>query len=367
MTGRAPSGGTEPEFDAPAIDEIDDWASWDHTALQQMVGAIATDPMFTASAALQDAAGRVEDALAEYRTAMSAALGTGSWQGEAARAADDLVRRYVDWGATVVGAVRDVADSITGAAQAAVDTRNHLPPAREPHPMESMLRALAEQQNPYQAPNMYLVDLHDKEAKAEAVQVMNTYLTAGYQNADARMPAIPDPPTLSAVPVRPADLPAPAPAAPVTSDSPATAAAAAVLTGLPMASTVVPGVGTPVEGPAVRTGPLPPPAVPVTMSPPARSAVPGIGAGGRGASGTPPVSGGPITTQNSRDKDDEHHHNKFKIIDEDLFPTGPGAPALGGDALSAASAPERPNDLFRSPRTARSPLGENSSTIMDDD
>jgi hypothetical protein len=205
------------EFDPVSIHELDNWWVWDHHDLQRMVAEIDTGIMKDSGRWWQRMALVVNRRFAEFDREMAAALGAHVWQGRAVDAAARATRTYTEWGQAMSQAMSETGDRIQVAADAATATKVNLPPAKDFDLARSLRSAL-----PFGvlglAFDAYQQHQEAQHAKAEAVRVMNTYLTAGYREADARVPVFPDPPTVIVSDSSPGDggggPPTPAPTTP---------------------------------------------------------------------------------------------------------------------------------------------------------
>ncbi|WP_424184252.1 hypothetical protein ACOBQX_20315 [Actinokineospora sp. G85] len=175
-------------FDPATIQTADNWNAWRHQDMVVMLDQVLAGVGGSPGQEWSTIGARITEDFTTFDRELTAALGAG-WQGAAAETAAGATTPIAAWGQAL-----GVVTAVTGlrmlsADLAARDARANLP---EPRGFDWKRALLA----PVPETDLFAQHAEQENAKAEAVRVMDTYLTAGYRDADGTVPAFPEPPGL---------------------------------------------------------------------------------------------------------------------------------------------------------------------------
>ncbi|OLR89993.1 PPE domain-containing protein [Actinokineospora bangkokensis] len=179
---------TGTDMDPQAIRAVDNWQAWRHRDMVALVEQITSGTGGTPGHEWSALGAAITEDFAAFDEELNRALGEG-WQGAAADSAAAATTPIGQWGqqlgqVTAVTGVRMLAADL-----AAQQARTHLPVPQDFDWQRAMFAP---------DPELDLFEQHtaQENAKAEAVRVMDTFITGGYREADATVPAFPEPPGL---------------------------------------------------------------------------------------------------------------------------------------------------------------------------
>ncbi|PWW65523.1 PPE domain-containing protein [Actinokineospora spheciospongiae] len=175
-------------YDPASIRAVDNWRAWRHRDMVALVDRITSGTGGTPGHEWSRIGARITEDFAAFDRELSAALGSG-WRGAAADSAAAATTPVGAWGQALGQVTAVTGIRMLAADLAARQAKTNLPEPRDLDWQRALFSPTPEQD---------LFDQHTEleNAKAEAVRVMDAFITAGYREADATVPAFPDPPGL---------------------------------------------------------------------------------------------------------------------------------------------------------------------------
>ncbi|MFI7003629.1 hypothetical protein [Nocardia sp. NPDC050175] len=168
----------------PSALPFGDWPScWIHPGIKQTFDKVAADPAHGAATRYTEAGTKWSEGLETFRQRMQAAIAS-AWEGAAASASVDAIKRYTGEADKLTGTFSAMSVHVNSAATAAADTKNNVPELIGDPPWYDL------DGYPW---NRAVLEGRRNDAEAEARDVMAQRYVAPFSQIHSALPVLPHP------------------------------------------------------------------------------------------------------------------------------------------------------------------------------
>ncbi|GGM32726.1 hypothetical protein GCM10012275_00160 [Longimycelium tulufanense] len=196
-------------YDPPSITSRDNWASWEHRRIYDMTQqTLKSGDLHEVARVWEQIGSQLTEAAGDFKRSLPNAI-NGRWEGNAAQAAIAAGEPISQWAEQMAAASQLTGNKLREAATAAEQTKNMVPPPKEHDWKRNLVVGIGTMGTGVVADAAEQAQERE-QAKAEAVNVMNSVYSQVYQQVDGSVPAF-TPPTDPSNPGEPSRPPTPPP------------------------------------------------------------------------------------------------------------------------------------------------------------